>query len=391
MQAMIMKKIFTFLFTFFALLPVSAFAMEEKVGEIFSGEVVQILSEEEQEDLIKGTPIKIQNLEVLDKKTGESVEVYNDYRNVKVGDKIFYSVNHFGGDEYQNYLVGISRVTQIVSLLILFIFVVMIFSGSKGMRSLFSLFLSFLAILFVMLPLVLKGVNPLIVGPGIAFVILFFAIFFSYGFNKISAVAFLGTSITVVITSLLAVSSISFFELSGLTDETSVYLSFLSETPINLVNLLTAGIIVGVLGVLDDIAVTQVAVVRELYLSNKNISRKEVYKRAIRVGQDHVSALVNTLVLAYVGVALPLILIFKLSNGTFTSIISQEIFAAEIARTIVGSIGVVLAVPITTFLAAKILEKNKKKLKDIKFTGGHSHAHDDGHPHDHHDCGHSHS
>lgn len=372
------------------LLPGTAFALEEKVGEIFHGRVLEIVSETQEEDIIKKTPIKIQNLKVLDKKTGEELFVYNDYRVVEVGDKIFYSVNDFGGGEYQNYLVGVSRVTQIVSLLVLFILVVIIFSGVKGMRSLFSLFLSFLVILFVMLPLILKGVNPLLVGPGVAFVILFFAIFFSYGFNKISGVAFLGTSITVVITSLLAVSSISFFELSGLTDETTVYLSFLSDTPINLINLLISGIVIGVLGVLDDIAVTQVAVVREFFLSNKNITDKEVYKRAIRVGQDHVSALVNTLVLAYVGVALPLILIFKLSNGTFTSILSQEVFAAEVVRTIVGSVGVVLAVPITTFLAVKILGKEKEKLKDIKFTGGHSHGHDhEAHECDH-DCHHQH-
>lgn len=364
-------------------------AAPEKVGEIFHGKVLEIVSEIEEEDIIRGGLVKTQNLKVLDTDTGDEIEVYNDYRVVEAGDKIFYSVNDFGGGEFQNYLVGVSRVTQIVSLLVLFILVVIIFSGAKGMRSLFSLFLSFLVILFVMLPLILKGINPLLIGPGVAFVILFFAIFFSYGFNKISSVAFLGTSITVIITSLLAVLSISFFELSGLTDETTVYLSFLSENPINLVNLLISGIVIGVLGVLDDIAVTQVAVVRELFLSNKNITGKEVYKRSIRVGQDHVSALVNTLVLAYVGVALPLILIFKLSNGTFTSILSQEVFAAEIVRTIVGSIGVVLAVPITTFLAVKILGKDREKLKDIKFTGGHSHGHDHEN-HEGHDCDHQH-
>jgi uncharacterized membrane protein len=203
---MILKKLsilFVFLF-----LPFMVFADGEKVGQVFRGEVVGIVSEEEELDFIKEIPIRVQNLEVRDRKTGEILEVYNDYRPVWVGQKVFYSVNDFGGDNYQNFLVGISRITQIVLLGILFVIIVVIFSGAKGVRSLISLALSFLAIIFILLPLILKGVNPLIVGPFLAFLILFFAIFFSYGFNKVSKIAFMGTVISVVITSLLAFLSI---------------------------------------------------------------------------------------------------------------------------------------------------------------------------------------
>lgn len=359
------------------IIPFYSFAQEYQVNKMLKGEVVEIVSEVEEIDFIKNTPIQTQNLKVKDKQTKEIINVYNDFRPVSVGQKIFYSVNDLGEGEYKNILVGVSRISQIILLTLLFVIVVAIFSGFKGIRSLFSLLLSFLAIFYVMIPLILKGVNPLIVGPGLAFIILFFAIFFSYGFNRVSKIAFLGTVITVVITSILAFLSIKFFALSGLTDETSVYLSYFSDVPINLVNLLTAGIIIGVLGVLDDIAVTQVAVVRELYLSNSDLTMKEVYKRAIRVGQDHVSALVNTLVLAYVGVALPLILTLKLSSGSLGANLSQEIIASEILRTIVGSIGVVLAVPVTTYLAVRFLAKNKEKLASVEFDAGHSHSHDD--------------
>lgn len=362
------------------IVPNFSFAREELVGEILKGKVIEVVSETEEVDFLKDEPVTIQNLKVKDNKTGEIVDVYNDYAVVSVGQKVFYSVNDLGEGNYQNFLVEISRTNQIILLTILFIAVVAVFSGFKGIRSLFSLILSFFAIIFIMIPLILKGVDPLIIGPLLSFLILFFAIFFSYGFNKVSAVAFAGTSITVIFTSLLAFISIKLFALSGLSDGTLVYLSFLPDVSINLINLIIAGIIIGVLGVLDDIAVTQVAVVRELYLANEKITSKEVYQRAIRVGQDHVSALVNTLVLAYTGVALPLILYFKLSNGSFESIISSELVATEIVRTIVGSIGVVLAVPITTILAVKFLGKNRKELASIKFEGGHSHGHDD---HDH--------
>ena len=377
MKYKIALKIFLFILL---LIPSFSFAQEEAAGEILKGKVVEVVSETEEVNFLKDEPVTIQNLKVKDNKMGEIVDVYNDYAVVSVGQKVFYSVNDFGEGNYQNFLVEVSRTNQIILLTILFIVVVAFFSGLKGIRSLFSLILSFFAIIFIMIPLILKGVDPLIIGPLLSFLILFFAIFFSYGFNKVSTVAFVGTSITVIFTSILAFVSIKLFSLSGISDGTLVYLSFLPDVSINLINLIIAGIIIGVLGVLDDIAVTQVAVVRELYLANEKITSKEVYQRAIRVGQDHVSALVNTLVLAYTGVALPLILYFKLSNGSFESIISSELVATEIVRTIVGSIGVVLAVPITTILAVKFLGKNRKELASIKFEGGHSHGHDD---HDH--------
>ncbi|HAQ69693.1 MAG TPA: hypothetical protein DCR48_01840 [Flavobacteriales bacterium] len=130
--------------------------------------------------------------------------------------------------------------------------------------------------------------------------------------------------------------------------------------------------IIGVLGVLDDIAVTQAAVVTELYNSNASLSRAEVYRKALRVGREHVGALVNTLVLAYVGVSLPLLLQFYTASSSLSMSLNTELFATEIVRTIVGSIGLILAVPIVTVLAVFY-------LKDYKPKHGHSHSH--GHSH----------
>ncbi len=135
-------------------------------------------------------------------------------------------------------------------------------------------------------------------------------------------------------------------------------------------------IIIGVLGVLDDIAVTQAAVVTELYNSNKELSRKEVFSRALRVGREHVGALVNTLILAYTGAALPLILYAYASPSSFEMAANSEIFATEIVRSIVGSIGLILTVPIVTLLAVFY-------LKNYKGKGGHSHAHSHAHGHTH--------
>jgi uncharacterized membrane protein len=131
---------------------------------------------------------------------------------------------------------------------------------------------------------------------------------------------------------------------------------------------LLGAIIIGVLGVLDDIAVTQAAVVTELYNSNPNLSRRDVYKKAIRVGREHVGALVNTLVLAYTGASLPLLLHFYMASPSISMAINTELFATEIVRAIVGSIGLILAVPIVTILAVFY-------LKDYKPKHAHSHVH----------------
>jgi uncharacterized membrane protein len=157
-------------------------------------------------------------------------------------------------------------------------------------------------------------------------------------------------------------------KLTGFNTEETTFLQVGSAIKLNFHGLLLGGILIGVLGILDDIAVTQAAVVSEIYHSASHLTKKEVYKKAMRVGKEHVSALVNTLVLAYAGASLPLLLLFSTTEYSFRLIVSQELFSTEIVRTIVGSIGLVLTVPITTILAVYFLKgyKGKSAL-------GHSH------------------
>ncbi len=204
----------------------------------------------------------------------------------------------------------------------------------------------------------------------VASVILFAAIFFTHGFNRESAVAYGGTMIAVFLTSLFAIFSVDLTGLSGFATEASTYLNFNTRGALDFTSLLLGAMIIGVLGVLDDIAVTQAAIVTELYNSNPSLSRGDVYKRALRVGREHVGALVNTLVLAYAGASLPLLLHFYTASSSLSMSINTELFATEIVRTIVGSIGLILAVPIVTLLAVFYLKGYKSK---------HSHSHGHGH------------
>jgi len=140
--------------------------------------------------------------------------------------------------------------------------------------------------------------------------------------------------------------------LSGFGSDASVYLNFATDGKLDFAGLLLGSIIIGILGVLDDVSITQSSVVQELKAANPALQGKELYTRAIRVGRDHVASLINTLALAYVGVALPLVLFLSTSEAPLGQLFNQEIVAAEIVRIIIGSIGVILAVPFTTALAA---------------------------------------
>jgi uncharacterized membrane protein len=240
------------------------------------------------------------------------------------------------------------------------------------MRSLIALFGSFMVILFVLLPGILNGWNPLFASFVVAAGILFLAIFFTHGFNRESTVAFSGTMVAVFLAGLFAIFSVHITNLSGFAADETVYLYFNTGGDLNFTALLLGAFIIGFLGVLDDIAVTQAAIVTELFNSNPGMKAREVYKRAMRVGREHVGALVNTLVLAYTGTALPLLLYLKMGPANFETAISLEVFATEIVRTIVGSMGLILTVPLVTLLAVKYLKDYKPK---------HSHSHSHGHHH----------
>jgi uncharacterized membrane protein len=157
--------------------------------------------------------------------------------------------------------------------------------------------------------------------------------------------------IVLLITGMLAGLSVSFIRLSGSGDENSLFLIQMLNTQINLRGLLLGGMIIGALGVLDDLVITQASAVFELHHANESLGPRALFRAAMRIGQDHVAATVNTLVLAYAGAALPMLLMFSLGRGNYGFLVNYEFVAAEIVRTLVGSLGLVTAVPLTTAIA----------------------------------------
>ncbi len=372
-----MKKFLLLLIMFFV--PIFSFAQSGELvpdkSEVVKAEVVEVLGQTRGN--IPGTDVselaQTITIKILEgENSGQIVTFENDYILLEKGDKffLFHSIDSMDGREFYS-VRDVDRMPVVVFFLILFIVVVVFFSGRQGVRSLIGLAGSFFVILYFLIPGLLKGYPPVFTSILVATIILFFAIYFTHGFNRVSIVAFSGTVLAVILTGILAYVGVALARLTGFSSEEAFYLNLNTKGTLDFTGLLLGGIMIGVLGVLDDIAVTQAAVVRELYHSASHLTPREVYKKALGVGREHVGALVNTLALAYTGASLPLLLFFSTADSSVSNIINQEIFATEIIRTVVGSIGLILTVPITTLLAVYFL----KGYKGVGGTTSHTHVH----------------
>ena len=244
-----------------------------------------------------------------------------------------------------------TRTKPLIQLFILFIAIILIVSGGAGVRSLMGLGFSFLVIFKIVLPQIVMGSNPITVALMASSLILMVSYYLTHGINQKSTIAILGTLGALIITGILASIFATASHLSGFGAEETAFL--LDKLPVSsFYNLLLAGFIIGSLGVLDDITISQASIVAELSEANKKLGMYELYIRAMRIGHDHISSLVNTLVLVYAGSALPLLLIFITSDVSTVSLLNYEAVAEEIVRTLVGSIGLVTAVPFTTLIAS---------------------------------------
>jgi len=241
----------------------------------------------------------------------------------------------------------------------LFLLLVLLLARWAGIRSLIGLLVSFAVIIYYIVPRIIEGQNALMVGFVGTLVIATVSIFVAHGFRSRTTIAFVSTLITVMAALGIAVFFTDMMHLFGLGSEEAFLLQTSPEKIFNLRGILLAGIIIGTLGVLDDITTAQAAVVEELHLANESLSRHELYKRGSSVGREHIISLVNTLVLAYTGAALPLLLLFDLYDQPTWLVLNSEIIIEEVVRMLVGSIALILAVPLTTGLAAWYYTKKK--------------------------------
>ncbi|NGO13192.1 YibE/F family protein [Streptomyces sp. HC44] len=240
----------------------------------------------------------------------------------------------------------------------IFALVVVVVGRMRGVMALIALAVSFLLLTFFILPAILQGSNPLVVAVVGASAIMLIALYACHGLSARTSVAVLGTLLSLLLIGLLGSLFIGWAALTGNTDDNTGLIHGLYPS-IDMSGLLLAGVIIGSLGVLDDVTVTQTSAVWELHAANPAMGWRGLYRAGIRIGRDHIASVVNTLVLAYAGAALPLLLLFSIAQSGVGTVANSELVAEEIVRTLVGSIGLVASVPVTTALAALVVSADR--------------------------------
>ncbi|HEV7962999.1 MAG TPA: YibE/F family protein [Actinoplanes sp.] len=287
-----------------------------------------------------------------------------------VGDKVV--LNYLpeavpGGKPYS--VVDHQRSTPMIWLLALAAAVILAFGRWRGLTSLAGLAVSFGLLLLFVIPAILAGSPPLLVAVVGSSAIMFAALYLTHGVNVHTSVAVAGTLASLVLTGVLGAAFTSLMHLTGVgSDDTSSLQAF--QGNIDLRGLLLAGIVIGALGVLDDVTVTQAVTVAEMTAAGP-ASRWSLYRAAARVGRAHVASAVNTIVLAYAGASLPLLLLIAASSQPVSELLTSEFLAQEILRSAVGTIGLVASVPITTALAALVADLGPGRAPSAAPAAGH--------------------
>jgi uncharacterized membrane protein len=233
---------------------------------------------------------------------------------------------------------------------------VILFGRGRGALSLVGLALSLVLVAVFIVPAILEGAEPLPVAVFGSLAVMFATIPLAHGLGPKSLAAMLGSAASLLLTIGLALACVEITHLTGLSSEEATLLQT-NELGVSLQGLVLAGMVIAALGVLDDMTVSQASTVMALRAASPGLDFRGLFGRALHVGRDHVSATVNTLVLAYVGAALPLLLIFSATTLGFTEVINFEIVATEVVATLVGSIGLIAAAPITTAVAAYLAKE----------------------------------
>ncbi|MGW4565017.1 YibE/F family protein [Streptomyces sp. NPDC004561] len=279
-------------------------------------------------------------------------------RQLSQGEKVVAAYEPSAPKDLQYSVTDVDRKFPMALLAGIFALAVVVVGRMRGVMALVALAVSFLVLTLFILPAVLQGSNPLLVAVVGSSAIMLIALYMCHGLSARTSVAVLGTLISLSLIGVLGSQFIGWAALTGNTDDSTGLIHGLYPK-IDMSGLLLAGVIIGSLGVLDDVTVTQTSAVWELHEANPSMGWRGLYRAGIRIGRDHIASVVNTLVLAYAGAALPLLLLFSIAQSGVGTVANSELVAEEIVRTLVGSIGLVASVPVTTLLAALVVAADR--------------------------------
>lgn len=345
-------------FFYVACVSLVAFVPPAWAGEetTFRATVTHVLSEEMR--ALPGTDAVV-TVQELRATTDEGKELFfeNDRVVLQVGDAFFGTALTNASGETVYMVRDPDRRGYLVLAIALFVLATVGVAGAIGARSLLSLAFSIAVIIFVLLPLLTSGTSPLVVSLIVSAIILAFAMGVTHGVTLSTFAAFVASMVTVTLAVLLSQFFVSASRIAGFATDESAILNLTTGGALNMEGLLLGAMIIGVLGIVDDLTVTQVSTVRALYAANSTLSLRELYQRAMQVGREHLGAVVNTLVLAYAGASLPLLLLFSLSPASPLTLINSDVMATEVIRAAVGGIALALAIPIATALGAFVAKR----------------------------------
>lgn len=304
------------------------------------------------------------NSEELTIPVGNEFQPLNEAQLLTVGTSVIISSQPQADGSTSWVVADINRLPVVMGLVALFAIAVILVGRWQGFFSLIGMAFSMSVLLLYVVPNILSGSNPIWISLSACFAIALVSLYLSHGFSKKTHVALVSLSISLGIVAIVSYVSVKLASLVGLGSEEAFFLQLGPTGMINLQGLLLGGIMLGALGVLDDISVAQSSTVFQIAAAKRTISHKELFARSMVVGRDHVASLVNTLVLAYVGANMALFLLFYLNEQTPPWVaLNSEMVVEEIIRTLSGSLGLVLAVPLTSFFAVMVAKRWPEKLK----------------------------
>lgn len=376
-----MKKTIIFFVLFIALLFIAQplFAQSSPLSEqppaqqeyFVKGKVIQIIKESYQQVDGYNTltqVVKVQILEgpqtnkIVTIQRGSDVRLTSSQK-IDAGTTVILDVLNGTGTGAQYSISDTYRLNYLLYIGIAFFFVTLLFTGKKGLGAIIGLLISLLTIMLYIVPQILHHQNPLIASLVGSLIILIVTTYLAHGISKQTSIAVLSTFFSLIGAVIFAIICVNIARLAGLGTEDSYLLELNPTQAIDPKGLLLGGILIGTLGALNDITTTQVAAIFTLFKHNKKLNFLQLAEQGFLIGREHILSLVNTLVLAYAGTSLTIFIFFALnpSHLPWWVIINNESVAEEIVRTIAGSAGLILAVPITSFLAAWIATREGLK------------------------------
>jgi uncharacterized membrane protein len=361
--------------------PSDALPAIESPEPLVTGEVLRVESTGEEAEPVPGLGggelVDVDVLVLEGEDEGREVSLRVDLAGLPTfgaGDRVELARSVTPDGEVDYFITDFRRLPTLGLLVGLFVAAVLVIGRWHGLRSLLGLALSLVLVVRFVVPAILAGEHPPLVALVGAVAIMVVTLYLAHGVNEMTTAAIVGTSAALVLTVALGLVFIDQAAITGFASDDAVF-ARQQVTGLDLQGLVLAGLIIAALGVLDDVTVSQASTVFALHETDRTLTFPALFARAMTVGRDHIASVVNTLFLAYAGASLALLVVFSTGGLGTAEIVNSEVLAVEIVKTVVGSLGLIAAVPLTTALAALVAVKRPADAPPLRaIDHGHHHA-----------------